>query len=338
MPVPNFPLVLGVDGGATKTIAVLADLDGRVLGYGRAGSCDIYTHPGAVDEVEAAVAQACTYAGVERSAIDTAVFSLASADWPEDFTYWTNSLKERHLGRTITVMNDAIGALNCDLPEGDAVVVVCGTGAAIGSRNSQGDIWHSSFWQLTQGGAELSDMVRYAVYRSELGIIAPTCLTQPVLAYYDAASVEDLLHRLTCREREKASNRAGLVPLLYAAAEQGDLIAIDILQNHGLALADFALAAARKVAIADKSFHLLLTGGVFRNPSQIMRTSLIGHMRARGARFHVVEGNSEPVKGAVITALTTYKPVSNAVVTTLDHTFPAPSFFDTTQRTFQQAG
>ena len=37
--------VLGVDGGNTKTIALVAALDGTILGAGRGGCGDIYNAP-----------------------------------------------------------------------------------------------------------------------------------------------------------------------------------------------------------------------------------------------------------------------------------------------------
>ena len=51
--------VLGVDGGNTKTLALVATLDGTILGMGRAGCGDIYNAPptpDAPDEASAAVA------------------------------------------------------------------------------------------------------------------------------------------------------------------------------------------------------------------------------------------------------------------------------------------
>lgn len=326
----DVPVVLGVDGGGTKTIAVLSDLSGQVLGCGRAGSCDIYSHPRAEHEVELAVERACAGAGLDPSAIGTAVYSLAGADWPEDFDHWRRVLEDRRLGAEIRIINDAIGVLNSDLPEGNAVVVVCGTGAGIGSRNSAGDTWHSSFWQLTQGGIELTEKALHAVYRADLRIDPPTSLTRPVLDHYRAGSVEDLLHKFKGPLHARPTDRAGLVPILFQEADRRDAAALGILQRHGEALAEFAVAAARKVGIMEGPFHLLLTGGVFRNASPALRHHLLARMHERGARFSVVEGRSEPVKGAVMAALRTHiGPISPAISDTLDRTLPPASFFHT---------
>ena len=71
--------VLGVDGGNSKTLAVVADGGGQVLASGRSGCGDIY---GAASPEAAldAIAQAAAPALDEL--VDAAAFSLAGADCP----------------------------------------------------------------------------------------------------------------------------------------------------------------------------------------------------------------------------------------------------------------
>src|SRR6185312_10268036 len=111
--------VLAVDGGNTKTIALVAALDGTILGAGRGGCADIYDTPVGTDwpdsaaaamaKVEYAVVSALQAAQVKASDLVTAVFNMAGADWPEDFVYIRAAMEERGFGRTILVQNDALG-------------------------------------------------------------------------------------------------------------------------------------------------------------------------------------------------------------------------------------
>ncbi len=82
------PLVLGLDGGNTKTVAIVAGLDGTVLGTGRSGCGDIHGVPleAALGELAAAIDGAVHEAGGSRDDVVAAGCSLAGADWPEDFT------------------------------------------------------------------------------------------------------------------------------------------------------------------------------------------------------------------------------------------------------------
>jgi len=128
---PQF--VLGVDGGNSKTVALVAALDGSVVGMGRGGCSDIYTNADVnvpLSEMDTAVSSALAMAGIGASELAAGGFSMAGADWPEDFALVTAAVEARGLGRKITVVNDAVGALRAGLFEGPGVVVACGTGAA----------------------------------------------------------------------------------------------------------------------------------------------------------------------------------------------------------------
>src|SRR2546421_12495149 len=101
--------VLGVDGGNTKTIAVVAALDGTILGAGRGGCGDIYNAvPGtewpepaaaAVANIEYAVVSALQAAHVDASDLVTAGFSMAGADWPRGFGFLQDPMQRRGVGR-----------------------------------------------------------------------------------------------------------------------------------------------------------------------------------------------------------------------------------------------
>ena len=78
--------VVGVDGGTTKTVALVADESGRIIGAARTGgsnwSGEDVEIPMAV--VIEAVQQALSMADLNGSDVQVGVFTLAGADWPED--------------------------------------------------------------------------------------------------------------------------------------------------------------------------------------------------------------------------------------------------------------
>ena len=94
-------LVLGVDGGNTKTVALVARTDGTVVGAGRGGCSDIYGAPSfeaAITEIDTAV-QAALPEGSSVEDVTSAVFSLAGADWDEDKADLEGALAGRKIGR-----------------------------------------------------------------------------------------------------------------------------------------------------------------------------------------------------------------------------------------------
>lgn len=329
---PEMVCILGVDGGNTKTIALVAAPDGRILGYARSGCSDIYgasSPKAAVEEIRRAVDSALREAGCQREAITSACFSLAGADWPEDYAYLENALGQIGLGCQIVVYNDAMGALRAGAPEGVGVVIACGTGVATAARNAQGEFWHSSFWQEGLCGLELGRLTLRAVYRSALGIEPPTALTEPVLAMFGQPSVEALLRRFTQRGGSRPTNTqiSQIAPLLLNAADAGDTLAVRIVEQHALRLAEYALVAARKVHLGE-AFTLVLNGGVFRHPGRLLTDTLTRHIQAHYPAVMLVHSRYEPAIGALLLALeATGTVVTEAVMHEVNQTLPPAELF-----------
>jgi N-acetylglucosamine kinase-like BadF-type ATPase len=325
--------VLGVDGGNTKTLALVAREDGLILGTGRAGCGDIYgaaSPVAAITEIERAADTALKEAGIQAAQLSTGAFSLAGADWPEDFRLLEDAMRERGYGQSIVVVNDAMGALRAGSPDGTGVVVACGTGAAIGARHPDGRIWHSSFWQEPQGAEELSERALLAMYRAELGIDPPTSLTERILEAVGARSVEGILHSLTARDIPRPKIRRQLVRPLFDAADEGDTTARQIAISHGKALGDYAIAAARKVGLLGEPFTLVLTGGVLRHPSPLLRDALVDRVRDAARGMHATQSQFEPAAGAVLLALDLALIDTNAdLLERLEKTLPGAAFFAT---------
>ena len=301
-------LALGVDAGNTKTVALVASLSGVIVGSARSlGIADIYAAPddkAAMTVVERAVDDAVRSAGLRREDVGSAAVSIAGADWPEDIDLIQRSLAARGIGRDVQVVNDAIGALHGAVPEGPAVVVAIGTGAATGARGMDGRLWHSSWWQEPQGAYELSRKVLVAVYRAELGIEPPTHLRDSVLAAVGETSVEAVLHRFTARRQPRPHLVGSLLRALLDHAGSGDPAAAGIVADHGRALGQVASAAARQVGIADLHFALAFSGGVSRLAgARGLIHAAVQAARAEAPSAEHVAARFEPAIGALILAL-----------------------------------
>ncbi|MCC6315170.1 MAG: hypothetical protein IT337_14295, partial [Thermomicrobiales bacterium] len=224
--------VLGVDGGNTKTIALVASDDGVIAGCGRAGGSDIYgaaSVAAALAELDAAVATALDKAELRSDQIARAAFSMAGADWPEDFDLLRAELRARGYEAEPVIVNDAIGALRAGSPDGTGVVLAAGTGMAIGARAPGGREWHSGNWPTAGGGSGLGRAALDAVFGADLGVAPPTTLSARVVAYFDADSVEDVLYRITHRGSGWSwQATARLAPLALDEADRDDPVAAGI--------------------------------------------------------------------------------------------------------------
>jgi len=325
--------VLGVDAGNTKTIAMVARTDGTVVGAGRSGCGDIYGgEVAALDAIAAASREALAQAQLPSTEMAAVVLSAAGADWPEDFDTICDGAADRGIGIAPVVYNDAIGGLRAGSPDGTGVGIVCGTGSATGARSRDGRIWHSSFWQDPQGADQLGEIVVKAIVRTELGVASPTPLTGAVLQYLRLPTVEAALHALTARNLHSQPLVKSLAKVLLDVAASGDEKSLAIITAHGRALGDMALAAARKVGIEieHESFHLVLTGGVLRHPSVLMRDAIVSRVREAAPNINVINDAMEPVFGAVMLAFEAANiGVTDEIKNRLRETSPDSSLFET---------
>ena len=327
--------VLGVDGGNTKTIALVGRSDGSVVGMGRGGCSDIYTSPDVevpLGEADRAVSSALAMSEIEAGDLAAGAFSMAGADWPEDFALLQSAMRARAYGRRIVVVNDAVGALRAGSSGGPAVVAVCGTGANTAARSADGKVWHTSWWQDAQGAHYLGIQALQAVYRAELGIDPPTALTAAVLRHFERESVEEIVYLFSARGvADSAYAKVGsLSKVLFDTAHAGDPTAHALVRKHGEALGGYVLAAARRVGIEKLPFTLVLTGGVLRHPSRLMPEALIARVQVEAPGANPVYSIFEPAVGALLLAfeaagITVDEPLLERLAATL----PQSSLFAT---------
>jgi N-acetylglucosamine kinase-like BadF-type ATPase len=296
-------LVLGVDGGNTKTIAVVASADGRVLGVARGGSSDIYaaeTPEVAIKEIVRLANEAIAAASVEAKSVAASAFSLAGADWPEDFELLEREIKgQLGLGHKPLIVNDSMGALRSGSPRWEGVSVACGTFNAVGARNRDGRIFHLGFWPDRRGGFDLGLDALKAVYRESFDLGPPTALSKILLKRFKVENARDLLHSFTRRaERRPIREAQNLAPLVLDAADAGDSVACAIAVESGTVLGEQARVSLARVGLALEGTLVVLTGGVLAHPSSVMADAIMA--RLPGAV--PLRPKAPPIVGALLLA------------------------------------
>lgn len=330
--------VLGVDGGNSKTVAVIARQDGTIIGAGRGGCTDIY---GSFTGLPAELAESAALtalkdileatlrsAGVSAHDIVAGGFSLAGADWPEDYSFLHAALRQLGYGGANVIVNDALGALRAGSPDGTGISVVCGTGAAIGARAADGRFWHGSHWLDAMGGHVMARSALKAVYRADLGIDPPTSLAPRIMALLDLPDVESIVHVFSARLGSSGQYLGRITPIVLDEASSGDTAALNIVHDHAAKLGEYALAVGRRVGLVDGAQTLVLAGGVFRHPSTVYSEAITGRVREGLPEVDTIVSRSEPVAGATLLGLEAAGvPITGEIIRRVCATLPDGEFF-----------
>ena len=295
-------LLLGVDGGNTKTLALVVEPDGTVLGSGRGGCGDIHNATGpeaAMAEIVGAATAALDAACATAADLAAAAFSLAGADWPEDFAFLRTELRGRlGLREDPDVVNDAVGGLRCGSDDMVGVAVVIGTYSAVAARSAEGTTFHLGFWPDSTGAHALGSQALAAVWRHMLGLGPATSLLDRALARWGCADAEELLHALTRIGGAEKPDPGRFADAVLDEAETGDRVARTIVQTVAARMGDYARVCAARTGQLGAPFPLVLCGGVLRHPSPLLR----GVIESRVPDGQAVYPDVDPVAGAVLIA------------------------------------
>jgi N-acetylglucosamine kinase-like BadF-type ATPase len=298
---------LGLDAGNSKTVALVADGSGAVLGRGRGGSGDIYSAVDAEGEVERAVRTALVDAGLEAGQVRHAAFRLAGVDWAEDEDHWATVLSHRLPDlASVSIKNDGFSLLRCGSPDGVGVAINAGTGPAVAARGVDGTELCLCWWIAHPlGGQALGRSAYRAVVDAELGAGRPTLLTTELLTLYGYDDVESMLHSFTRRhpERPVPDERVAARSVLRAAGA-GDAVAWGIVAGQAETFARLAGVAARRTGLlGEQPTPCVLGGSVLTSEHPAYREALVEALAAELGPVEVVASAATPVAGALLDAL-----------------------------------
>ena len=294
-------LLLGVDGGNTKTHALVTDGAGTCARHGATPARPTSTTPSRSLRSSRSCGRASRRsraAGASSSDLAASAFSLAGADWPEDFVLLRDELTRRlGLPSEPVIVNDGIGPLRCGTEDGVGVAAVMGTYCAVGARNAAGEIFHLGFWPDSTGAYALGSEALAAIWRNMLGLAPPTSMLARALELWDRSSAEDLLHVFTRIDDglPAVAERARFAAAVLDEAELGDIVARDIVRHVGGLAGDYARVSAERTGQLGAPFPLVLLGGVLRHPSQLLRDAI----HDRIPESVPVYPDIEPVVGAL---------------------------------------
>lgn len=325
------PFVVGVDGGTTKTVALVADAQGCILGAGRGGNSNA-TGPEVekpMQVVVAAVQQALDQAELSGDDIALGVFGLAGADWPEDYERREAVLARSGIARKVMVKNDALVGWRASTRQPYGVVIAAGTGSNTAIIAPDGREWCYGYYVRYGGAGDVGREAIHAVLRQEDGRGLPTRLTEMVLSQLNCPSPEALLKAMVAGKLRR-EQVLSLCPLVFEAAEAGDKVAAGIIVKQGLALAEYATAAIRRFGMQALAFDVVLAGSVFKGQGPLLIDTITQAIHRVAPRTTIVRAKFEPSVGGLLLAYDALDiPITEEMYDNLARTVPGADFFST---------
>jgi N-acetylglucosamine kinase-like BadF-type ATPase len=299
-----------VDGGNSKTEVLAVDLTGRILARTRGVGVDspLQGLDRWRDTLVTLVDKARATAGLPPTAVaERAVYHLANVDLPDE-----RSIARRELARavpalTTVVQNDTFAVLRAGITRPWGVAVVAGAGINAVGVHPSGRV--ARFLALggisgdCGGGHDLGLEGLGAAVRARDGRGPATSLAVSIPAYYGLRRPYDVavaVHRGTIANDDLHA----LAPVVFAAAQAGDAVAVRILADFAAEVAVMAGALIRRLHLTRTDVEVILGGGTLQagDPAVLRRITEDVHATCPRAVVRVLD--VPPVFGTVVEALT----------------------------------
>ena len=302
----RFGLVIGIEGGGTKTDCLVVDVDGAVRGNGKGGPSNILVvgKEKAKESILSAVQEATQGIGKSARALALCVGAAGSGN-PEGRRMMQEALEDLDLAERNLIVHDGVISLMGATAGRPGIVVVAGTGCVCFGMNSKGEFARSSGWGFILGdegsGYDIARRAMTSSLRAHDGRGPPTSLSDKFVKRLELSTIEDLVKKVYAEAMERHEVSA-LAPLVLEAAQEGDKVATDILTYAGQELGLAVVAVALRLNMQGEEFQVATMGGILDHFGEFVTGPLRAVIMTSAPRAQIVRARFKPVVGAVIMA------------------------------------
>jgi N-acetylglucosamine kinase-like BadF-type ATPase len=293
-------IAIGIDGGGTKTLGILVNVEGREVTRAQAGGANPWdVGPEAARQSLHDVLEPLMAGGNVRAVC----LGSAGIDRESDLIATEKALRALVPSDVaINVRNDAAAALGIVGPKRPAIVVIAGTGSIAYGEGADGKVVRVGGHGAIIGDAGSASALGLAAVRHTANAFDGSeprgLLAEAVIKALKLRQASDIVLRIQ-HPNFDVPLVASLAPLVESAFQAGDRAAKALVELEANALAANAKRVAQVVR-SEAALPVLLVGGVFSGFSEI-RDRVKAALRQTGAV--VIHESSECVHGAARIAL-----------------------------------
>ncbi|MGC8601959.1 MAG: N-acetylglucosamine kinase [Thermoprotei archaeon] len=285
---------MGVDGGGTKTLAVLISERGKLLGYAEGGPTN-YAERGkeeVIEELLKAINKAS--GGYHISSLCVGLAGLARS---EELSEMNEILSRLNLADRSEATSDGLIALYAATRGKPGLVLISGTGSIAWGMDEARNVIRADGWGYLLGdrgsGFDIGRSGMVAAFQAYDGRGMDTTLLPAMLEHFSVSSPEQLIRIIYGRRELAIPMIAGFAPTVIAEAKKGDKVAAEIVEEACAQLSLSAKAVMGKLSVSLSCVYV--AGSLFKD--QFFRSIVEKKLGTR-----LLSSPLSPVMGAVIRA------------------------------------
>ncbi len=304
---------IGMDGGGTKTHAVIMDENGAVLAEHFAGPSNfqIIGVEKAAETIFTLIEMCCESVECTVTQIAAVGCGLAGAGREGDQKRMENGLKAYSIRKgsslkKVIIESDARAALEGAFHGNAGIILIAGTGSIAFGKDSKGNVHRVGGWGRVLGdegsGYYVGRLGLTAVTRHLDGRGEKTVLTGMIAKELGLKDQTEIINAVY----KNGFDIATVAPFVLNAAEKKDKVCRAIVENAVIELSWHILVAAEKVSASSKKkvkekIHVSFIGGLIANDTIITRL-LKQYLAQNFPMIEVIRPMLSPAAGAALLA------------------------------------
>ncbi len=297
-------LMIGLDGGGTKTVAVLArggKKDFSIIGRGVSSASNprVVGFDNAICAINDAVRHAFTDAKIPVMKPGLLVAGISGAGREEEKNILHKGIS--NLAKKVVITTDASLVLEEGLMEGWGIAVISGTGSMVLGKNQQGESFRSGGWGNILG----DEGSAYALGMGALKLVTQiadgrkktSLLNEKILANLQITHAQEIVAMFSGKKLEKA-RIAGLAIEVLHAQEHGDQNAAGLINEQAGLLSACVVAVYNQMKIKDEMVPLTLAGSLLCKSDEYRRI-FFEHLSNANIKVGMLTLVHEPALGAL---------------------------------------
>jgi glucosamine kinase len=299
-------IVVGVDGGGSRTRAMVADEHGQSMGSAEGAASA--ARPGhvehAVEAIVETVRRALESSGSRGVTPKVLCAGVAGTGRERERDALWRGLVAANIAEECVVQTDAQVGIEDAFGEGAGILLISGTGSIAYGRGPTGAFARCGGWGPSIGdegsGTWIGRRALSIITAAYDGREPETALTQAVLA---AVHLEEISELIPWAAHASSSQLAALAPVVLTTAATGDLRANSLVSLAVEELVLHARTLARQLFVDERASIPMALGGGLLGKGSLLRKRLAQRLKASVPGAILQEDAVVPVRGAVRAAL-----------------------------------
>ncbi len=298
--------VIGVDGGGTKTIAALADLEGKILKTGKSGPSSPRNTgiKKAADNVAEAIKKSLR--GKKNIRIISTFIGLPAV--AEEFKYKKGVIKKELSKRIprifkgdVVIDSDQKVAFRAGTEQKDGILIITGTGSVVHGWKGKKQVHSSGWgWLADEGSAFfVGQKALQSILKHLDGRGSKTLLTKLAFKEFKIKTKEDLASLIYSKNPTEIVPRFSII--CDTASQKRDKIAKNIMIGAAEELVLAVKPVIKKLNFKNSEFPLVMVGGMFK--TKILLNKVKREIRKISPKVKFILLKKAPIIGAVKLAI-----------------------------------